>query len=710
MIRTAFLLCIFFFALSVNAKWDIVYSSQSDPNVGNRQIPFWCGYFFDDMTGVVGGGTQTSEPIVLRTTDGGLTWNLTSTPFGANGYPTSIHFIDAITGYASVRSTSFPTSALWKTTNGGISWQDITSAFNTGDELYMCVWATSKALITTVWKGIGGISVNDGTTWQEIFTRRDYVPGPDVDNQKSNGIYFTDDLHGVVSMGPNNPPTLDNCSYFTQDGGLTWQRSWDFIEAWSVYGLKNTRTFFLAPEGASGSNRDVMRSDDGGFSWRSVYTFPDNVDMTGHIDGRGNVLYIQVQQQSGMAGLFRSDDLGASWKFVGGPDHEEDSRFCLAGCDGNIVFAFDLQGNIYKTSDGGDSTLTTNNLPILTISPDTLFLTSTNCQPVRATIRLSNYYTDTTCSKLFIDSLYFENTNEFTLDTLNKLTIGSPNYADVPVTFQTNSDTIILGKLHVKARNNSRSIDTILTIIGIGSQAPTPYIPTLASVSAGQELRIPIFIQPTVDTFTMNSFDAAIRFNTDILSPDGYINENGNVKTATVSSTATGAHIYAEFASAVTESDNVTKPIISLRMKTTLSTEKSTGISIDTFSINEGAPLPLCITPQSAFSLSDDCGDSVLSEYMRSGNIPTIISVRPNPLTGTTLEVTIYSPNETSLRLELVDMSGTTVGTHGSVPMPFTKGEHTVKLNANNLQTGTYYVRLSDGKGFMQVRKIVEVK
>lgn len=707
MIRHAF---VFFLLLAgiASAKWDVVYRSQTDPNLGNRQIPFWCGYFFDDMTGVVGGGKQNDLPVILRTTDGGASWNITSTPFNNNGYPTSIYFIDATTGYASVRSPNFPTTTLWKSTDGGISWLDITSAFNTGDEAYMCIWATSKALVATAWYGIGGISVNDGASWQQTFTRDDFVPGPNIDNQKSNGIYFTDDLHGVVTMGPNTPQPSGNRCFFTQDGGLSWQRSWDFIEAWSVYGLKNTRTFFLAPEGDNGSNRDIMRSDDGGFSWRSVFTFPDNIDMTGHIDGRGNVLYIQVQDQSNLPGLFRSDDLGASWKFVGGPEHEEDSRFCLAGCDGNIVFAFDVQGNIYKTSDGGDSTLTDDKLPVLTITPDTLFVTSTNCQPDKALIRLANYYSDTTCSKLFIDSLFFENTNEFTLDTTNKLTISSAT--DVPISFQTSNDTIIVGKLHIKARNSSRSIDTILTIIGKGSQAPTPYIPDLASVAAGQELRIPIFIQPTVDTFTMNSFDAAIQFNTDILSPDGYINENGNVKTATVVSTTTGAHIYAEFISAVTELNDVTKPVISLRMKTTLSLDKTTAITLDTFSINGGAPLPLCITPQSIFSLSDSCGDSVLSEYMRSGNIPTIISVRPNPLTGPTLEVIIHSPGETSLRLELVDMNGDPVGASGNVPTLFLKGEHTVKLNVGRLHTGTYYVRLSDGKGFLQVTKIVEVK
>jgi hypothetical protein len=411
-----------------------------------------------------------------------------------------------------------------------------------------------------------------------------------------------------------------------------------------------------------------------------------------------------------MPGLFRSDDLGESWKFVGGPEHEEDSRFALAGCDGNTVFAFDLKGNIYKTSDGGDSTLTSNNLPILTITPDTLFLTSTNCQPNRATIRLANFYTDTTCLKLLlIDSLFFESTPEFSVDTINRFTIGNPYFADVPITFQTNSDTIILGKLHVRARNNNRSIDTILTIIGKGSQAPTPYIPPLTSVAAGEELRIPIFIQPTVDTFTMRSFDAAIRFNTNILSPDGYITESGKVKTATLTSTTRGAHIYAEFEPAITESDDISIPVISLRMKTTLSIDKTTAITIDTFSINGGAPLPLCITPQSLFSLSDDCGDSVLSEYMRSGNIPTIISVRPNPLTSTTLEVTIYSPQETMLRLEIVDMNGTIVRSDDPprrLPIPVTKGEHTFKLHIDDIPSGTYYIRLSDGKGLIQIKKL----
>ncbi|HEY6171215.1 MAG TPA: T9SS type A sorting domain-containing protein, partial [Candidatus Kapabacteria bacterium] len=164
--------------------------------------------------------------------------------------------------------------------------------------------------------------------------------------------------------------------------------------------------------------------------------------------------------------------------------------------------------------------------------------------------------------------------------------------------------------------------------------------------------------------------------------------------------------IHGEFISAVTELNDVTKPIISLRMKTTLSIDRATAITLDTFSINGGMPLPLCVTPQSVFSLSDTCGDSVLSEFMRSGKIPTIISVRPNPLTGSTLEVTINSPQETSLRFEIVDINGTTIGTHGNVPMTFTKGEHTIKLNVNSLQTGTYYVRLSDGNGSVQVKKL----
>lgn len=706
--RTFLLLILISIAITTHARWDTVYSSIKDPNLSNRRIPFWCGYFFNDMTGFVGGGSQSDIPVILQTTDGGATWSVKSTPFNHVGYVTSIHFSDATTGYASIRSTSFPSTTLWKTTNAGVSWQDITSPFNTGDEAYMCVWKTPNALISTQWYGIGGISTDDGQTWQQRFTRRDFVPGP-VDNQKSNGIYFTDDLHGVVTMGPNNPQPNGNGCFFTNDGGLSWQRSWDFIEAWSVYGIKNTRTFFLAPEGDNGSNRDIIRSDDGGFSWHTVFTFPDNIDMTGHIDGRGNTLYIQVQEQTGMPGLYRSDDLGSNWKKIGGPDHDEDSRFCLAGCYGNIVFAFDLNGNIFKTSDGGDGTFAASITPVITISPDTIFFNSTNCQPDRATIRLTNYYSDTTCTSVMIDSIFFES-NEFHVDTLASFTITNPNYVDVPLTFETNSDTIIRTTLRIRARNNNRQIDTLITVIGKGSQAPMPMIPPLASIAAGEELLIPILLKPTVDTFTMHSFDAFISYNTNLLSPNGYVVGNTKIQNAVITETPAGARVRAVYQPAITENDDVTVPIISLRMKTFLSKENATAIAIDTFSINDGAPLPLCSTLQSAFSLTDQCGDSVLAEFMRTANIPTIIAVRPNPLTGSMLEVTFRTPAESRLRVMLVDLNGAVVASLGSEPILYSQGIHTVKLPTSNLVAGVYTLCLLDRVRVVEARKVVEVK
>jgi hypothetical protein len=393
---------------------------------------------------------------------------------------------------------------------------------------------------------------------------------------------------------------------------------------------------------------------------------------------------------------------------IGGPDHEEDSRFCLAGCDGNIVFAFDLNGNIFKTSDGGDGTFSAATNPVITITPDTVFLKSTNCQPDKATIRLTNYYRDSTCTSVFIDSLFFEN-NEFTVDTLNKFTITNPYYVDVPLSFRTDNDTVIYGKLRIRARNNNRQIDTLITVVGKGSQAPRPYIPPLTPVSAGEELLIPIFIEPTVDTFTMRSFDAAIRYNTDLLSPNGYVVGNTKIQNAMITETATGAHVYAEYQPAITESDDVATPIIVLKMNTFLTKDNATGITIDTFSINGGAPLPLCTTPQSAFALSDECGDSLLAEFMRSGNIPTIISTRPNPLYGSSLEVTFTTPIESSLRIELVDVKGNIVNSNRTSGI-FTKGEHTVKLYTSSLMTGTYYVKLTDANGFIRTRKVIEVK
>lgn len=310
-----------------------------------------CGYFFNDKVGFIGGtesaGWTGTRSKILYTINGGKTWSTSILP-GGNGKITSIFMVDSLLGYASADATNY---SLLKTTDGGIHWEDVTTN-NSGTS--NCVYVTSKAIITTKWPQntelIGGVSTNNGVTFSPVFYG--------LEIHKSNGIDFLDDLNGVVTMGPENDQNTPRYTYYTSDGGISWRRGGLLEESWGVYADKTSRSYYTLPEAQDPYRSDIVyRSVDNGRTWKILYNFPgNNMHFTGHITGVGKTIYVQSQNRT-TDGLFRSDDGGVSWNAVGGPTNEFDTRFFVTGCRGEVVYAFDRNGGIYKTTDGGDGTL-----------------------------------------------------------------------------------------------------------------------------------------------------------------------------------------------------------------------------------------------------------------------------------------------------------------------------------------------------------------
>jgi photosystem II stability/assembly factor-like uncharacterized protein len=310
-----------------------------------------CGYFFDADNGLIGlgqfdmknlNGFIPSEPLLIFwTSDGGKNWTQAIMPSGGTGRVTSIFMQDRLEGYASMYSNQY---SIWKTTDGGKSWQDFTQG---NFDLSTCIYATSSALVKTVWYGnLGGRSIDGGRTYSQVFS------GGSFDN--SNGIDFADDRNGIVTIGPGGGST-----WITNDGGINWIRGGDLAESWSVYAVKGTKTFFAMPEDAAGffGGRTLYTTSDGGQSWTTRFNnFPLFQSFTGHIAGAGNTLYVQTDTKTNQ-GLFRSDDQGATWVNILGPSNVRDTRFAVTGCHGEVVYAFDDQGWVWKTTDGGDGTL-----------------------------------------------------------------------------------------------------------------------------------------------------------------------------------------------------------------------------------------------------------------------------------------------------------------------------------------------------------------
>src|SRR5207249_4527948 len=115
---------------------------------------------------------------------------------------------------------------------------------------------------------------------------------------------------------------------YTTDGGISWSESQFTDECWQPACIPGTLTFFATSE----KQNRVSRSDDGGKTWRTIYTkgpppiTGDGFELDGCIrrDRCGNLYMI-----SHFEGMLMSSDEGITWHSIGGPDAESDARFWI---------------------------------------------------------------------------------------------------------------------------------------------------------------------------------------------------------------------------------------------------------------------------------------------------------------------------------------------------------------------------------------------
>ncbi|HYM21494.1 MAG TPA: T9SS type A sorting domain-containing protein [Candidatus Kapabacteria bacterium] len=435
------------------ASWKIVFHTDAVVS---------CGFFFDGDHGLIGTGNFfafANPPQIFRTTNGGRTWQQSATPGIVLGCVNSIFMQDQRIGYASI--LALDNEFLWKTTDGGTSWQDVgTAGFDRGT----CVYVTSNAIIETAWRNSGqpaGVSLDGGITFNEVFGDRAY--------QASDGIDFADPMNGIVTMGPRPEPRFSSC-WCTHDGGITWTAGAALPECWGVYAIHGSTTYLAMPEGAlyePNTNHIIYKTVDAGVTWtKGVLPKSATTEFTGHIAGKAAAVYIQtkVHFPDPDEGLYRSDDLGLTWKPISGPSNNRDSRFCVTGCKGNIVYAFDTLGNVWKTIDGGDGTLdSTLDDASLALLFDSISVKAHYCVPLVVSFPLIN----SGCFTLKLDSITLkgDTSAEFLIvHTPNNDTIASSKSDSISVQYQSDKNEQRTIFIHVKGLSNGKTIDTIMTL------------------------------------------------------------------------------------------------------------------------------------------------------------------------------------------------------------------------------------------------------
>ncbi len=215
--------------------WLDVFFLPSDPRYG------WiCGF----------------NGMVIRTTDGGRTWQGTQIP-GANQLE-SIHFVTPLIGY-----TSGP-DGIWRTTDGGATWTNVTpdSAFT----LWGCYFLSPSTGVV-----IGG---GCGSTPQRFFRTTDggttwtFFTGNEPNSGLTDAILFPNGTGFAVSSGRLWRTTDSGQSWtvFSTTGSAVWQEE-----------LTHVGNSFLLPFagitcGGQGNAGGMRFSTDGGTTWREFST------------------------------------------------------------------------------------------------------------------------------------------------------------------------------------------------------------------------------------------------------------------------------------------------------------------------------------------------------------------------------------------------------------------------------------------------------
>jgi photosystem II stability/assembly factor-like uncharacterized protein len=213
-------------------------------------------------------GNNPTDFRVYATSDGGAHWTQTFTNADPNAFYDCMAFFDPQHGLA----VSDPTNGKFQiisTSDGGMSWQLVPQAGMPPALPGEAGFAASGECLTTqghhAWFGSGGgaqsrvfSSKDGGKTWQVSTT-----PIPSGPTSGINGIAFHDAKHGIAVGGDFAAPTASpNAVAITSDGGRTWRLA---AKAPSEYrsGVDWLRDHIAIDVGLSGSDY----STDGGNTW-----------------------------------------------------------------------------------------------------------------------------------------------------------------------------------------------------------------------------------------------------------------------------------------------------------------------------------------------------------------------------------------------------------------------------------------------------------
>ncbi len=599
----------------------------------------------NDSVGFIGLGMSPGMPLpqpplnVYRTTDGGTTWRQVVTPAGYGGEIGDIEMVDAMNGWLAVAAYQGGAKALWRTSDGGLSWGE-TSLPGSGTGISV----TPKAIIVSDLFNDGHISTDGGATWRNAFLN------------STNDVVFVDSMHGAVCdyRGSN--------SLYTSDGGLTWRASNLDVESWSLYPVAGTADFFASPEGPGHPyNGQIYESTDYGVTWHSKATLP--FKFTGDMEGiDSSYLFLQAHwwDRSISEGFDYSTDQGKTWTNIGGPNMIADTRFSVYGnChDGITIYGYgDSAGNdLYRYHMpfvGGASELSVTG--ISKIIPK-------SCSAVDTVVPLA-------VSGCFwhpmLDSAWLTGSPFFTLTDTRSLPRSLARGDSIRLEFA-GSDTSVVALLHLRYDVGSGMEDTAIVLTGEPSPltsnpqwlhraAAAAYMGGVDTLTMGVDIDSHV----NLDSLWTNLTDiqGTFAFDSSVVTFEAYLPPAG------WSATSFANHGNAVDFSIHKISATPTQPLdlgtaLFMPAKAELAT---TWVTLPRFAIEVGGQaLSLCVSDNedshwSVKTLGEQSDVTMAPEANRDGRSPHDLTVYPNPAAN---QLFLHNPLDHAMEVTIYDAIG----------------------------------------------------
>ena len=340
---------------------------------------------------------------IFKSTDGGGSWNEIDTglPLGSGQMPFSSLALDPTapsTIYAGYFAYSGPKGAIYKSTNGGATWDAADAGLTSIDVRVLAIDPVNATTLYTAAGTDAFKSVDGGASWTRLFRfqiANSTFPfaGFDADDAivRSLLVDFIDaNVLYAETARTDGGATGDKLVFKTTDGGASW--SADISPALGIFGAGDLDgrvtgymlSMVLDPTDQNTLyvgdtvNLGILKSNDGGANWSSVWgrtTGPqasvralviDPTKPTTLYAGTGGSSFEFPLSRSG--GVFKSTDGGASWNSAGLGDtavtvlaiDPANSSTLYAGTGNDYSAPQGFRG-MFKSTDGGASWLPINN-------------------------------------------------------------------------------------------------------------------------------------------------------------------------------------------------------------------------------------------------------------------------------------------------------------------------------------------------------------